>query len=65
MGWEYDDKGRIHRQLGPAFVIVSPGRNEIVLSEPQPIHEVLANPKLFQKPKLYGIVDYACFTVLG
>jgi hypothetical protein len=55
-GWEYDDKGRIHRQLGSAFVIVSPGRNEIVISEPRPIHEVLANPKTFHKPKLYGMI---------
>jgi hypothetical protein len=61
IGWQYDDKGRIHQQLGSAFVIVSPGRNEIVLSEPGSIHEVLANPKTFRKPKLYGmLIKFAC-----
>lgn len=55
-GWEYADKGRIHQQLGSAFVIVNPTRNEIVLSEPDSIHDVLTKPKEFRKPpKFYGM----------
>ena len=55
IGWEYFDKGRIHQELGPTFVIVSSSRNEIVFSEPEHMEEVLSRYKAFPKTKQYRV----------
>lgn len=55
IGWQYDDKGAIHQMLGPAFVLCTPGLNEVHLADPSAAHTVLTQRKDFIKPlMMYG-----------
>ncbi|KAF2086797.1 cytochrome P450 [Saccharata proteae CBS 121410] len=56
--WAFHDAGAMHRKLGPAFVIVHPGRYEVLLSDPAAALAVLNQRKDFIKPpEIYGILD--------
>ncbi|PSR88502.1 cytochrome P450 [Coniella lustricola] len=50
MGWQYEDKDAAHRELGPAFVLCTPGVNEVHLADPAAVHTVLRQRKEFVKP---------------
>lgn len=55
MGWQFDDKNAIHQELGPAFVLCTPGLNEVHLADPSAVHMVLTHRKEFIKPSImYG-----------
>lgn len=58
MGWQLNDRNRMHTRLGPAFVIVSPSKTEVVVSDPRACEEVLNKYKLWTKSAdLYQIFD--------
>lgn len=57
-GWQLEDRNQIHSTLGPAFIIVSPKYNEIVVSDPSASEEVLNRWKVYTKsPALYSIFE--------
>ena len=62
VGWMFDDKYAIHREVGPAFVLVTPSRNEVILADPDAIHAVHARRKEYIKPAImYGM--FLCLVV--
>ena len=60
-GWQYADRrsGRssTHETLGPAIVLVTPGKNQIIVSDPVAIHDMLNRYRIFDKPWMYKIHD--------
>ena len=55
IGWQFDDKFSAHEELGGAFMLVTPGNNELVLAEPGAVNEMLTRRRDFIKPRvLYG-----------
>ena len=40
-GWEFLYKYEIFARLGPSFILVSPGRNEVNITDPEVAHAVL------------------------
>ena len=55
IGWQFDEKHALHDELGPVFVIVTPGGNEVTVADAQGAHTVLARRKDFIKPAImYG-----------
>lgn len=55
MGWQFDDKDATHQELGTAFVLCTPGLNEVHLADPSAAHMVLTRRKEFIKPSvMYG-----------
>ena len=55
MGWQFDDKRAIHDELGPAFVLCTPGINEVIVADPTAVHTILTRRKDFVKPGImYG-----------
>ncbi|KAL8895007.1 MAG: hypothetical protein Q9207_008336, partial [Kuettlingeria erythrocarpa] len=50
MGWAFEDKYRIHDELGPIFTLVTPAGNEVTIADPEAAHAVLARRKDFIKP---------------
>ena len=55
IGWQFDEKHALHDELGPVFVIVTPGGNEVTVADTQMAHTVLARRKDFIKPAImYG-----------
>lgn len=58
LGWCYSDRNRLHRKLGPAFVIVTPRRPQIILGDGLAIEDVLSRRKDYVKPlDMYGVLD--------
>ena len=49
MGWQLEDRFAMHARLGPAFVIVSPSLNEIIIADPAASHEVLSHWRQYVK----------------
>lgn len=55
IGWQFDEKHALHDELGPVFLIVTPGGNEVVVADAQVAHTVLSQRKEFIKPPImYG-----------
>ena len=55
MGWAFQDKHALHDELGPVFVVVTPGGNEVIVADPQAAHTILSRRKEFIKPAImYG-----------
>ncbi|KAL6720095.1 hypothetical protein ACLMJK_002016 [Lecanora helva] len=52
MGWTFQDKHALHDELGPVFVIVTPGGNEVIVADPDAAHIVLSRRKEFIKPAI-------------
>lgn len=46
-GWEFKDKYEIHRRIGPVFMLVTPGLNELWVAHPEVAHSVLLRRKEF------------------
>lgn len=55
MGWPFQDKYKIHDELGPLFILVTPAANEVTVAKPEVAHAVLARRKDYIKPAaMYG-----------
>jgi hypothetical protein len=51
-GWEFRDKAAIHEKLGPAFIIVTTGLNQLICADPTMAHAILGRRKDFVHPKM-------------
>lgn len=57
-GWVYADRNRLHRELGPAFVIVTPASLVVILGDELAIEDVLSRRKDYIKPpSIYRSLD--------
>ena len=55
MGWQFQDKQALHRELGDAFILVTPGMNDLYVANPETAYSILGRRKDFIKPTvLYG-----------
>ncbi len=55
IGWQFHEKHALHDELGPVFLIVTPGGNEVSVADAQVAHTVLSQRKEFIKPAfMYG-----------
>ena len=55
----FDDKYALHKELGPAFVVVSPGGNDVFVADAEATHDVTKRWKDFVKPKeIYSECGY-------
>lgn len=55
LGWSFKDKYALHAELGPVFVTVTPGGNEMWVADAQATHNILMRRKDFIKPAtMYG-----------
>ncbi|KAI9813048.1 MAG: hypothetical protein M1827_004268 [Pycnora praestabilis] len=50
IGWSFDDKYHVHEKLGDAFVLVTPGDNEIHICNASTLDEVFSRKDDFPKP---------------
>lgn len=58
LGWMLHDRYKTHQQLGPAFVVVSPGKNEVYVADPEACKELLSSWRVWTKPpELYRLFD--------
>ena len=48
-GWQYDDKFRLHQELGDNFMIVSPGTNVLFVGCPDAVQEIFVRRREFVK----------------
>ena len=56
IGWQFHEKHALHDELGPVFLIVTPGGNEVAVADAQVAHTVLSQRKEFIKPTImYGM----------
>ncbi|KAL8785606.1 MAG: hypothetical protein Q9213_003260 [Squamulea squamosa] len=56
MGWAFQDKHKLHDEIGSLFTLVTPAANEITVADPEVAHTVLARRKDFIKPAvMYGM----------
>ncbi|OLN86258.1 putative cytochrome P450 CYP13A3 [Colletotrichum chlorophyti] len=46
-GWEFPDKSATHDAIGPSFMIVSPGMNQLITADPAVAHAVAMRRKDF------------------
>ena len=47
MGWEFFDKNRLHERVGPAFILVTAGMNQLWCADPAMATVILARRKDF------------------
>ena len=52
IGWQFDEKHALHDELGPVFLIVTPGGNEVSVADAQVAHTILSQRKEFIKPAM-------------
>jgi cytochrome P450 len=58
VGWTFFEKYDVHAQHGDAFVIVSPGENDVVIAHPPATADVMRRRNDFVKnPAMYGMLD--------
>ncbi|KAL8896183.1 MAG: hypothetical protein Q9192_003221 [Flavoplaca navasiana] len=50
MGWAFQDKHKLHDEIGPIFTLVTPAANEVTIADPEAAHAVLARRKDYIKP---------------
>lgn len=56
LGWTFNDKHALHDELGPVFVVVTPGGNEVTVADSHATHDILSHRKEFIKPAaMYGM----------
>jgi len=48
-GWEANERHQVHVELGPLFLLVSPGGNWLYVSDAEVIDNVLRHPKAFRR----------------
>ncbi|KAK8093214.1 uncharacterized protein PG998_014615 [Apiospora kogelbergensis] len=51
-GWEFHDKAAVHERLGPAFVLVTTGLNQLICADPSMADAVLARRRDFLHPDI-------------
>lgn len=56
-GWAWQDKNKLHAELGSSYVMVSPGMNMLCTSDPAAINHVFKNMKDFVKPGVFKNLD--------
>lgn len=56
--YAWQDRNRIHAELGPCFIHVSPGMNMVCASDPVAIDYVFKNMKEFPKPEVFKTLDF-------
>lgn len=54
LSWTWEDDCTWHEKYGENFIVVTPAVNIIYTSDKIAIEEVLANRKVFVKPRIYG-----------
>lgn len=58
VGWTFKEKYAVHARYGEAFAIVSPGENDVVITNPSATEDVLRRRNDFIKnPAMYGMLD--------
>ncbi len=51
-GWEYADRYVTHKRLGQSFMLVTPGKNELWVAEPELANAILVQRKDFHQSEL-------------
>jgi cytochrome P450 len=54
----WQDKNKLHEELGPCFMHVSPGMNMLCTSDPVAIDHVFKKIKEFVKPEVFKTLDF-------
>jgi cytochrome P450 len=54
----WQDKNKLHQELGPCFIIVSPGMNMLCTNDPVAIDHVYKKMKDFVKPEVVKTLDF-------
>ncbi|KAL2408265.1 Cytochrome P450 monooxygenase ORF6 [Exophiala dermatitidis] len=58
IGWTFKERYTVHAKYGEAFIIVSPGENEVILANPAAADDVTRRRNDFIKnPAMYGMLD--------
>ncbi|KAI1262025.1 cytochrome P450 [Xylariaceae sp. FL1019] len=58
MFWHFQDRANPIAKFGPAFIVVSPGKTQLHVSDPAGGDELLSRPKHFLKPpEIYGAIE--------
>ena len=50
VGWTFDDKYASQKELGEAFLLATPGENELFVNDAGVIDAILSSPKDYPKP---------------
>ncbi|KAL8979669.1 MAG: hypothetical protein Q9177_006080 [Variospora cf. flavescens] len=50
MGWAFQDKYKVHDEIGPLFILVTPAANEVTVADPDVARAVLGRRKDYVKP---------------
>ncbi|KAL8727525.1 MAG: hypothetical protein Q9166_005996 [cf. Caloplaca sp. 2 TL-2023] len=62
MGWAFQDKHKLHDEIGPLFTLVTPAANEVTVADPEVAHTVLVRRKDYIKPAvMYGFGESYSF----
>jgi hypothetical protein len=58
-GWEFRDKHDLHDRVGPAFILVTPGINQLLCADPAMAQVILARRKDFvQSPTASKVMNF-------
>ncbi|KAI1626444.1 cytochrome P450, family 5, subfamily A [Exophiala viscosa] len=58
VGWTYSERYSVHAKHGDAFILVSPGENDITLADPAATEDVMRRRNDFIKnPAMYGMLN--------
>ena len=58
MGWGFEDKYRLHEELGPAFLLVNNFKNELIIGDADAATAVFGQRTRFIKPsEMYSAMD--------
>lgn len=60
-GWQFLDKHVLHSRIGPVFTYVTPGDNELWISDPVMAHDLLSRRRDFGQPAMTSLI----MSVLG
>ena len=57
--WQFNEKSRIHEELGRIFVLVTPAGNELFVADAEVVTQILTKRGGFQKPmEMLGMYQY-------
>lgn len=69
VGWEFRDKSAVHDRVGPAFMLVTTGLNQLICADPTMAHAILNGRREFVQPdivcKVMGFLGSNILTVRG
>ncbi|KAL9117084.1 MAG: hypothetical protein Q9187_006381, partial [Circinaria calcarea] len=52
IGWQFDEKYALHKELGDAFLLVSPRNVELMVADPDAVNMILGRRKEYIKPAM-------------